>query len=221
MLTAKWYVDCDSDTVIFYPYNTLKLENSVKIFEKQYSFATLEVFQDHRNYHAIIKPVPKDLPRYIHPSFLYAFYRKKMWGIQSYYATLYGIEYKDKFITLRGKELHEKYGYNNTKHFFGLADVNGLIAMEGTPDHINPLVEFKTITSENHLEETLKAAEKQLLAYMYLLDVDYGKIVVMNMNTEKILVEEEVKRDDTKLFDAIREFFGYLRKQSTLGNFLE
>ena len=150
---------------------------------------------------------------FVTPSILNSFVQDERWGYEAYLKTLYPPEHPEfNFFTLNGHRIHEKYGYNNTLRFFKVICVNGYeVAIEGTPDKLNPLTEVKTTTKIS--ERKIQAAEIQLQAYMYLTGYDYGEVIFYDQQTEKVIYRCEYSYSRAKLEYWIMRFVDYVRRK--------
>jgi len=163
---------------------------------------------------------------FITPSIIQQFYLKPEWGLQAYYSTVHGIKKADNFFTRRGVNLHNKLGFDNDRRFFGtkILRIDGedyVVALEGTPDALNPLKELKTCGNKTpeQLEDNIQAASLQLMGYMFLTGDEVGYVVFVNRKTEEKITEVEVYRDDKKFFAWVKKFFQHLWSQPTLQDY--
>ncbi len=165
---------------------------------------------------------------FITPSIIQQFYLNPDWGLRAYYSTITGAKIPDNYFTRTGRYLHNKHGYNNKLRFYGtkVIEIDGeeyTLAMEGTPDHINPLKELKTCGKNKvgkDLDEIIQAAGLQLMGYMFLTGEEYGYVVVMERVDQVELVEVMFQRNDELFFDWVARFFKYLWSQPNLENFM-
>ncbi len=159
---------------------------------------------------------------FITPSIIQQFVLKPEWGKDAYEKTLYPDKRKQEhnYFTKTGNRIHEKLGFNNNKRFYTTfpLKISGRwynVAMEGTPDHLNPLKELKTVSyykfvRDKYKEKVVEAASYQLLGYMMLTDEEYGYVVLYCR--EGVIDEYSVvvHRDDEKFKEKVKEFFEYI-----------
>jgi|Deesub1362A_J573_1020465.scaffolds.fasta_scaffold00330_55 hypothetical protein len=163
---------------------------------------------------------------FVTPSIIQQFYLKPEWGVKAYYNTIYGKFGESNYFIRRGVNLHNKLGYDNNRRFFGtkVIDIDGqeyVVALEGTPDHLNPLKELKTCGAKTPetIEKNIQAAALQLKGYMYLTGEEYGYVVFVNRKTEDEVAEVFVPRNDEEFFYWVKKFFKYLWSQPKLQDY--
>jgi len=158
---------------------------------------------------------------FITPSCLQQFYLKPQWGLESLLKTLYPNKYPSQcnYFTETGNKIHNQLKYNNNKRFYTVFSVEYAgktfnVAMEGTPDHLNPLKELKTVSyyklaSKVQKKRLIEAASLQLQAYMLMCNEDTGYVVLYCR--EGIIDEMSyvVHRDDKRVKDYICKFIDY------------
>ncbi len=150
---------------------------------------------------------------FVTPSILNAFVQNEKWGYEAYLATLDpSLASEPNFFALNGWEIHEKYGYSNRKRFYKVICIDEYeVALEGTPDKLNPLTEVKT--TNKITERKIQAAEVQLQGYMYLTGETYGEVIFYNQKTEKVIFKCGYFFSRKKLEYWILRFIEYVRKQ--------
>lgn len=161
---------------------------------------------------------------FITPSIIQQFYLKPEWGVKAYFSTITGEKVPDNYFTRTGRYLHESRGYNNRKRFYGtkvieIDNQEYVVAVEGTPDHIDPLKELKTCGKNKllfGLDDIIKAAGIQLMGYMFLTGEEYGYVVVMERVDQVEIVEVVFHRNDDLFFSWVAKFFRYLWSMPTL-----
>ena len=158
---------------------------------------------------------------FITPSILQQFYLKPEWGYKAWLKTLYPEKYQaeDNYFTRTGTELHAKLDYNNSKRFYTVfsVDVKGKtynVAMEGTPDHLNPLKELKTasyykLVSEIQRKKIVEAASLQLQAYMMMTGDEVGYVVLYCREGVIDEMSYVVRRDDERVKEWTCKFIEY------------
>lgn len=159
---------------------------------------------------------------FITPSILQQFYLKPEWGYEAWLKTLYPDRYKrkDNYFTRTGTDLHTKLDYNNNERFYTVfwVEVNGAtynVAMEGTPDHLNPLKELKTasyykLASEVQRKKIVEAASLQLQAYMMMTGDEVGYVVLYCRDGIIDEMSYIVRRNDKRVKEWTTKFIKYV-----------
>ena len=153
---------------------------------------------------------------YVTPSIIQQFVLKPKWGLRAYYNTLLAIPGEDNYFTRTGRWIHDFLGFNNRQRFYKTVwfKYNGddyILALEGTPDHINPLKELKTCSKNDpNLEKKIYAASVQLWGYMILTDCNYGYVSLADRKDREIFMEVYIERNDKEFFNEVRRFYDAL-----------
>jgi len=108
----------------------------------------------------------------------------------------------------QGEAWHEKLGYTNKVLYSRelVLDDGTVVVLFGIPDCCDyGLEELKTV--EDYVSsKKLNSARVQVLVYLYLLDLDVGRLVFVSRKTGEIVYCEDVKRDDERLKKIVEEF---------------
>jgi len=167
---------------------------------------------------------------FVTPSIIHAYTLKPEWGVRAYYNTLTGNREPLNYFIRRGLYLHRKLGYNNNVRFYRTVVINcnggeKVLAVEGTPDHIEPLKELKTChpdkLNDPSFERSVDAGALQLQGYMFLTGYECGYLVFADRNTGNELLEITVPRNDRRFLNTVLEFFDYINRIPRLDEYLK